>query len=191
VKIAALVSLLVLAGSVGAADTALKAGVFDPPRVAPEISLTASDGTDLKLSRYRGKVVALGFGFTHCAYVCPTTLASLAKARKKLGAAARDFQVVYVTVDPERDDPARMRAYLANFDPAFVGATGTAQQLEKVRRDYGITATRVASNDPANYAIDHSSFVYLIDREGKLRAMMPYGRSADDFANDVAILLKK
>ena len=121
-------SLLVFAAPIGAAQ--LKAGVFDPPRAAPDFSLKGSDGSELKLSRYRGKVVALGFGFTNCEFVCPTTLATLAKARKKLGAAAGDLQVVYVTVDPARDTPQRMREYLAAFDASFIGATGTPAQLE-------------------------------------------------------------
>src|SRR5207253_6060485 len=100
---ALLLSLLMFAGAVHAADGELKAGVFDPPRAAPDFALRGSDGAELKLSHYRGKVVALEFGFTSCEFVCPTTLATLASARKKLGDAANDFQVVFVTVDPERD----------------------------------------------------------------------------------------
>ena len=183
--------LMLLAGAVYAADGRLKAGVFDPPRLAPDFSLSGSDGAELELRRYRGKVVLLGFGFTSCAYVCPTTLSTLAKAQKKLGPAARDLQVVYVTVDPERDSPERMRSYLSAFDPRFVGATGTPEQLTQVRQAYGIVAAKKLGKDPAVYAIDHSSFVYLIDREGNLRSLIPYGRSADDYAHDVAILLKK
>ena len=187
---ALLFALALAAGATQAADT-LKAGTFDPPRVAPEFSLKGSDGTDLTLSRYRGKVVVLGFGFTNCPEVCPTTLATLAKVRKKLGPAGDDLQVVYVTVDPQRDNPERMRSYLAVFDPTFVGATGAAEDLEKVRQDYGITATVIRSKNPAIYGIDHSSFIYFIDREGRLRALSPYGRNAEDIAHDVAILLKK
>ena len=159
----------------------LKGGVFDPPRAAPDFSLDGSDGRALELSRYRGRVVALGFGFTHCEYVCPTTLSTLAKARKKLGAAGKDVQVVYVTVDPERDSPEQMRGYLAGFDPSFIGATGAPDRLKKVREEYGIVAS----------GKDHSSFVYLIDRAGKLRALMPYGHSAEDIAHDMAVLLKQ
>jgi len=175
---------LAFATSVHAAD-ALKAGVFDPPRVAPDFSLKGSDGSELRLSRYRGKVVLLGFGFTHCPEICPTTLATLAKARKKLGAGANEMQVVYVTVDHERDTAAQMSAYLKMFDASFIGGTGTASQLKKVRDEYGVTAAKT------NDGFDHSSFVYLIDRDGRLRALSPYGRSADDVAHDVAILLKK
>lgn len=184
-------SLLVFATPVDATEGQLKAGVFDPPRVAPDFSLKGSDGSELKLSRYRGKVVALGFGFTNCEFVCPTTLSTLAKARKKLGAAASGLQVVYVTVDPARDTPQRMREYLAAFDASFIGATGTAAQLESVRKEYGIATLKKPGKDSAHYALDHSSFVYLVDRTGNLRALSPYGSSSDDIAHDVAILLKK
>jgi protein SCO1 len=178
-------ALAICAAAAHAADGQLKAGTFDPPRMAPDFTLEGSDGTKLTLGEYRGKVIVLGFGFTHCPQVCPTTLSTLAKARRKLGASGDGMQVVYVSVDPQRDSPARMRAYLKEFDPSFIGATGTAQQLAKVRGDYGIAARKVGSG------FDHSSFVYLIDRAGRLRALSPYGRSADDLAHDVAILLKK
>src|SRR5262245_2405427 len=106
--LALLPSLLFLTVAVSAAeDTIFKAGTFSPPRPAPDFSLRGSDGAELKLSRYRGKVVVLGFGFTSCPDVCPTTLAVLAQARNKLGASANEMQVVYVTVDPDRDRQRR------------------------------------------------------------------------------------
>jgi protein SCO1/2 len=160
--------------------------------VAPDFSLQGSHGAQFKLSQYRGKVVVLGFGFTSCPDVCPTTLAVLAQARKKLGGIGDELQVVYVTVDPERDDALHLRNYLAAFDPTFIGGTGTAAQLASVRQAYGIVATKKAvEGNPSDYLIHHSSFIYLIDREGRLRALMPYGRTADDVAHDVRILLNK
>ena len=182
--------LLFLTAAVGAADNAnFKAGAFSPPRQAPDFSLRASDGGELKLSRYRGKVVVLGFGFTSCPEICPTTLAVLAQARKKLSVSADEVQVVYVTVDPERDDTERMRKYLASFDPTFVGGTGTAEQLAAVRLAYGI----VAEKKPfaSGHTVAHSSFTYLIDRDGSLRALMPFGHTADDYVHDVKLLLNK
>ena len=160
------VAALALA-ALGANDASLIAGTFDPPRAAPELGLAGSDGATLSLERYRGVVVALAFGFTSCPEVCPTTLAVLAQARKKLGAKAGELQVVYVTVDPERDDAARLKQYLAGFDPSFVGGTGTDAQLAAVRRDFGIQAEKRASADGATFS--HSSFIYLIDRGGELR----------------------
>jgi protein SCO1/2 len=166
---------------------ALKAGVFDPPREAPAFSLQSSNGGTLALRDYRGKVVILGFGFTLCTEVCPVTLATLKLARSKLGPDATDVQVLYVTVDPERDNATRMQQYLHAFDPTFVGGTGTDRALAAVRKDYGITAEKHGTG--SNYTVAHSSFIYLIDRQGRLRALMPYGRSADDYVHDLKILL--
>ena len=172
-----------------AAAAALRTGTFDPPRDAPEFSLQGSDGKPVRLAAHRGKVVALGFGYTSCPDVCPTTLADLAKARRKLGSAGADLQVIYVTVDPERDDAARLRDYLASFDPSFLGATGAPAALADVRKAYGIQASRTGKG-PA-YFVHHSSSVYLIDPAGKLRAMMPFGVSVDDIAHDVKALLAR
>jgi protein SCO1/2 len=180
--------LLVASGPAHAAGEAgLRAGVFDPPRAAPDFSLRGSDGAELRLSRFRGKVVILEFGFTSCPDVCPTTLGALARAREQLGADGDALQVVYVTVDPERDDAERLRTYLAAFDPTFLGGTGTAEQLSAVRNEYGIAASR--NDSGRSYSFSHSSFTYLIDREGSLRALMPYGHTPDDYAHDVRILL--
>jgi protein SCO1 len=181
-------SALLFARSATAAETGkLKAGVFDPPRAAPELALQSSNGGALSLAAYRGKVVLLGFGFTTCPKVCPTTLAVLAAARKRLGEQGRQVQVVYVTVDPERDDAPRMRSYLTAFDPGFVGGTGTPAQLAAARASYGVTAQR--KDVGGSYFYAHSSSVYLIDRKGLLRGMMPYGRAPDDYAHDVRVLL--
>lgn len=168
---------------------ALKAGTFSPPRQAPDFSLQGSDGRELRLSHYRGKVVVLGFGFTSCPDVCPTTLATLAQTWRNLGVRAADVQVVYVTVDPERDVAGRMDKYLRGFDSTFVGGTGTAEQLASVRKDYGVQAEKKKFGD--SYTFAHSSFTYLIDRSGKLRALMPYGHSPDDYVNDLTALLKE
>lgn len=171
-----------------AALPALRAGVFEPPRAAPDFTLPGTAGGPLSLRDWRGKVVVLGFGFTHCPEVCPVTLATLAAARKQLGADAADVQVLWITVDPERDDAARLRAYVTAFDPSFVGATGAEAQLAAVRKDYGIAAARVRkAGQPDSYS--HSAFTYLIDRQGRLRALMPYGHPAADFVHDLRILL--
>jgi protein SCO1/2 len=165
----------------------LKAGEFLPPHPAPAFRLRGSDGAELNLERWRGKVVLLFFGFTNCPEVCPVTLATLTQARKALGARAGDVQVVYVTVDPERDSPQRLALHLKGFDPSFVGGTGAPESLAAVRKAYGVVANKVVT--AGGYGVDHSSSVFLIDREGRLRAMMPYGRSAADYVHDVQLLL--
>jgi protein SCO1/2 len=170
-------------------SAAFKGGTFDPPRPAPDFALQGSHGSTLKLSQYRGKVVALYFGFTHCPRICPVSLANLARAFAKLGAAASEVQVIFVTVDPERDTPERMREFLDFFNPSFRGATGTSQQLEAVERAYGISARKTISQiKKVGYEVHHSSSIYLIDREGKLRVLMPFGKSVDDLVNDIRLL---
>jgi protein SCO1/2 len=166
---------------------ALKAGVFNPARAAPDFSVRGSDGVALTLSHYRGKVVVLGFGYTSCHNVCPATLAVLAQAHRQLGALGSQVQVIYLTVDPERDSPERLKQFLAAFDPTFVGGTGSAAQMAAVRTSYGVTAEKVGTG--SDYGIAHSSFIYLITREGKLRALMPFGHKADDYVHDISMLL--
>lgn len=183
--VAAVVSLA--AQAAGIPPPALKAGVFDPPRQAPDFFLQSSAGGELRLSRYRGQVVVLAFGFTSCPQVCPTTLAVLAQARKKLGAAGDGIQVVYITVDPERDDAVRMKKYLGTFDSSFIGFTGTPEQLARVREHYGVFAEKKSFGN--DYSVAHSTSVFLIDRSGRIRALMPYGRSPDDYVHDLRILL--
>lgn len=170
----------------GGASATLKAGAFTPARIAPDFILSGSDGKPLKLSSYRGKVVLLGFGFTSCAAVCPTTLATLRQVRTRLGSQAGDVQVIYITVDPAHDSPEVMRKYLALFDPGFVGGSGSSSQLAAVRQQYGVMARQVAGPDGK---FTHSSFVYLIDPQGRLQALMPFGRQADDYVHDVRLLL--
>ncbi len=184
-------ALLALQSLSNAAPLGLKAGVFEPARMAPDFTARGSDGKELKLSSFRGKLVVLEFGYTSCVDVCPVSLAMLAQARKQLGALASQVQVIYVSVDPERDTPERMRHYLGAFDPAILGATGTPEQMARVRKDYGISATKKIIDAGKNeYVIGHSSYLYFVDRDGKLRAMLPFGRSAGDVAHDAAILLK-
>lgn len=184
--------LLVLSPALMAAPAAipaLKAGVFEPAHAAPAFKLPGSDGRELSLARYRGKVVLMSFGFTNCAAVCPTTLATLAQARQALGTAADAVQVLFITVDPERDDAARLKAYLAPFDASFIGGAGKPEVLAAMRRTYGVVANKVPMSE--GYAVDHSSSTFLIDREGKLRALMPYGREARDYVHDLKLLLAK
>lgn len=185
-----LLMALVLAAPAAAA-AAMKGGVFDPPRAAPEIVLPSSKGGQFKLSAYRGKVVVLEYGYTHCLDVCPVSLATLTQARQKLGALAADVQVVFITVDPARDDAARLRTYLKPFDPSFIGVTGTGKQIDALLKDYGISASkRMVEGSKTDYTMHHSSYLYFIDRNGMQRALMPFGRPADDIVHDLQLLLK-
>jgi protein SCO1/2 len=182
--------LLVVVAAVDAAEQGFKSGVFDPPRAAPDFTLAGSDHAPLTLSAFRGKVVAVVFGFSYCQKVCPTNMAALSRVATELGAAARDFQVVFVTVDPERDSPDRLAEYLAFFDPSFRGATGTEEELGKVRAAWGITAERELSTDQQlKYQVHHSSSVFLVDRAGQLRLLVPFGQPPEAIVHDIRLLL--
>lgn len=172
-------------------EEGLRCGTFEPPREAPGFALTGSTGKPFQLSDYLGRVVILEFGYTFCEEVCPVTLSRLTEVYKKLGPAARDLQLIYITVDPERDNPNRLREHLAAFNPSFLGATGAPADLEAVRKAYGVIARHVKSpNQALPYAVDHSSSLYLVDRQGKLRGLVPFGTPADDIAHDLALVLK-
>lgn len=182
------VSLIALTTQANAVE--LKSGVFDPARAAPDFSLPGSHGSEFTLSQARGKLVVLGFGFSHCPDICPMTLAKLAQVRKDLGARAEEIQVVYVTVDPERDTVERLRTYMAHFHSSFIGLTGSVEELAAVRKAYGIIAAKEVHHD-GNYEVHHSSYLYLIDRQGLLRALVPFGKTADDIVHDINILLQE
>jgi protein SCO1/2 len=174
-----------------AAEHGLRSGTFDPPRDAPGFTLDGSNGSKLSLHDYLGKVVIVEFGYTYCEDVCPITLAHLTEAWRKLGSAAADVQLVYVTVDPARDNPERLREHLTTFNPSFLGATGAPDDLQAVLKAYGVVAKQVASKNKAlPYAMDHSSSLYLVDRQGKLRGLVPFGTPVDDIVHDLNFLLK-
>ena len=188
-RASSLTVLLALSLTAHADAPQLKAGTLSPPMTAPALGLEGTDGQPLDLARYRGKIVLLAFGFSNCGEVCPITLATLAGARRKLGAASADVQVVYVTVDPERDDAAQMRRFLGAFDESFVGGVGTRAAIDAAQKSYGISSTRKRNAD-GSYSIGHSSSIYIIDRAGRLCAVMPYGHPVDDFVHDLKILLR-
>lgn len=173
-----------------AANPALKSGVFNPPRMAPEFSLPSSQGGQFTLAEQRGQPVVLSFGFSNCPQICPMTLATLADVKHQLGALADQVQVVFMTVDPERDSAEQLRTYLANFHPDFIGLTGAPEELAQVRAAYGITAQR---EDQAGgyYEVHHSSYIYLVDRQGQLRSLVPFGTGPNDIVHDLKILLQE
>jgi protein SCO1/2 len=161
------------------------------PRPAADFALKTSEGSEFRLSQYRGKVVLLHFGYTFCPDICPTTLAELAQVRAQLGQAATQVQVVFITVDPERDSPERLRSYTAVFDPTFIGLTGSAEQLAAVRQAYEVVAEKqVVPGTSAAYLIAHSAYVYLIDPEGRLQQRFPFGTSMiNDITEAIQTLL--
>ena len=171
----------------------LRSGAFDPPRPAPDFALPATSGDEFRLRRYLGKVIVLTFGYTSCPDVCSTVLAELAQVRERLGNAAKRVQVVYVSVDPERDNPARLRGFTEQFDKTFLGLTGPMDQLAPVWKAYGVSVVRreLPGSKPPTYLIHHSASVFLIDAAGRLRVMAPFGTPSEDVLHDIRTLLKE
>ncbi|MGC3988511.1 MAG: SCO family protein [Chthoniobacteraceae bacterium] len=155
----------------GAADDFHYSGQRIPPNTpASDFQLTDQDGNRFSLSAEKGKVVVLFFGFTHCPNICPTTLARLASVVHGLPAGQqRKVQVVFITLDPERDDVAAIKGYVPFFDPSFIGLTGSTTEIAQVAKDYGVSyektmqSSQVAAN---NYTISHSSYTYVVDPAG-------------------------
>jgi protein SCO1/2 len=172
------------------ADEKFRGGVLEPAHPAPDFALTASDGSTFRLHEQRGRVVVLFFGYTFCPDVCPLTLSQMVQVRSQLGAGAARMRVAFITVDPERDTVARLRTYVGAFDRSFLGLTGDSDAMARVRQAYGVVAEKHAvAGTKAAYLIDHSAFVYVVDPDGRLRLMFPFGMSIDDMAHDIGLLL--
>jgi protein SCO1 len=162
----------------------------EPYPVAPEIELTRANGTRFRLSETRGKVVALFFGYTSCPDVCPTTMAELKQALEKLGNKADLVQVLFVTVDPQRDTPERVQEYVSHFNSSFVGLSGSESDLAKVWNDYGVFVEIVDGASAAGYLVNHTARVTLIDQQGNLRVSFPFETPVEDVVHDLNLLLK-
>jgi protein SCO1/2 len=155
-----------------------------------ELRLTGHDGKPRSLADFRGKVVVISFGFTHCPDVCPTTLADLAAAVKQLGGEASQVQVLFVTVDPKRDTPELLRQYVPAFHPDFIGLTGDEAALERARKEFHVYAqVRAPKPGEEAYSVDHSAHMYVVDRQGKLRLLLPPGSPPAAIAADLRVLL--
>jgi protein SCO1/2 len=173
------------------AEQGLRSGTFEPPREAPGFILDGSNGKKVSLRDYLGKVVIVEFGYTNCQTVCPVWLSNLSDIFSRLGSASHDIQLIYVTVDPKRDSPERLREHLAMFNTSFLGATGSPADLEDVRNAYGAFAEQVKSPNPGpGYVVDHSTSIYLVDRQGMLRGLVPFGTPVENIRHDLKFLLK-
>jgi protein SCO1/2 len=156
---------------------------------AKDFHLPDTDGKMRSLADFKGKVVALFFGYTQCPDVCPTTMAELSEAKKQLGADGDKLQVVFITVDPERDTPKVLKAYMANFDPTFIGLVPTPEQLAQVAKDFKVYYKKAEGATPTSYTMDHSAATYVYDPEGHLRLYARYGNGPQVMASDIKKLL--
>lgn len=163
--------------------------LLDATSEPADFTLNSSLGRPVSLADYRGKHTLLYFGYTFCPDVCPTTLADLRMMMTALGDKAQDVQVLFVSVDPERDTPERLAAYLTYFDPSFVGLTGTPQEIEPIASKFGIFYQKHEADSAANYLVDHTSVVVVVDPEGRPRLVFPHGTSGEQMAEDMGKLI--
>lgn len=166
--------------------------VMQSPQPAYSFTLTGPGDQPVSLEDLRGKVVLLFFGYTSCPDVCPTTLYEMRAMLDALGNRAAQAQVVFVSVDPEKDTPQRMQAYLANIDSKerLLGLTGDLDTLNEIAAQYGIFFQKRIISETGAYLIDHTATVLLVDGEGYLRVVYPYGTSGEAIAADVRYILK-
>ena len=155
-----------------------------------DFRLTDHNGNVRTLSDFKGKVVVLFFGYTHCPDVCPATMSNLATAMEKLGPDAARVQVLFVTVDPERDTPPVLQQYLSSFNPTFLGLSGNAQATKAVTKEFKIVAQKQPGEAAGHHTVDHSTGTYIFDTNGKLRLYVTSDKDADVFAHDISELLK-
>jgi protein SCO1/2 len=157
---------------------------------AQDFRLTDHDGRTRSLADYRGKAVLLFFGYLQCPNFCPITLARLAEAMQLLGADAQRVQVLFITVDPERDPPQALKEYVTNFNPAFVGLHTTPAATPELALKFRVYYRKVPGATPDNYHIDHAVFSYAYDPTGRLRLRLSDSLSAADIAADLRRLLR-
>lgn len=157
---------------------------------ATGFSLTDQNGQVRTLKDFAGKVVVVFFGFTQCPDVCPTTMSELAQVKKLLGADGDKLQAVFVSVDPERDTPEILKAYMGNFDPSFVALRPTPAQLADLAKDFKVFYKRVDGKTSGSYSMDHTAGSYVFDGNGKIRLFTRYGSGVEMLASDVRLLIK-
>ena len=158
---------------------------------AKDFELTDHNGQVRHLRDFAGKVVVMFFGYTQCPDVCPTSMAELAEVKKALGPDGDKLQGIFVTVDPARDTPELLKAYMGNFDPSFLALYTTPEKLSALAKDYKVYYKKVEGKTPTSYTMDHSAGSYVYDTKGQLRLFTRYGSGAPALTADIKLLLKE
>lgn len=166
--------------------------LLDSPAPAADFALPGEDGRMVRLSDFHGRLALLYFGYTSCPDICPTTMSDLARAVTALGDQASEVQVIMISVDPERDTPAIVAAYARNFNPAFIGLSGTLDQVTAAATPFGIYFEKTPGSSQAlGYLVNHTSTVTVVDRQGYVRLVWPYGVLPADMASDLRYLMAR
>ena len=188
---AALLGAAALAGCdrAGNAGAAFKGIDITGADYARDFDLPDAQGQRRRLADFKGRVVVVFFGFTHCPDVCPTTMAELAAVKAALGADGDRVQGIFITVDPERDTPELLRAYLGNFDKSFVALRGTNEETKALAKHFKVFYAKVPGKTEGNYTIDHTAGSYVFDAKGAVRLFTRHGTGADALKSDLQLLL--
>ncbi|HTD06054.1 SCO family protein [Undibacterium sp.] len=157
---------------------------------AKDFALTDHTGKPRTLADFKGKAVVMFFGYTQCPDVCPTTMAEMATVMKQLGPQADKVQVLFVTIDPERDTRALLASYVPAFDPRFLGLYGDKAATEKVAKEFKVFYQKVPGNTPDSYTMDHTAGSYVFDPQGRIRLFLRHGQGAEPIVHDLKLLLQ-
>lgn len=153
-------------------------------------TLTGADGKSVSLNDYSGKIVFIYFGYTFCPDICPATLANVGQALRKIGEdKASQVQTIMISLDPERDTPEKLAEYVAHFHPSFIGITGSQDELAKVTSLYGIFYEKHVEAGATGYLIDHTATLLVLDRQGYLKLVFPFGVTSEEIADDLEYML--
>ncbi len=155
-----------------------------------DFTLIDHNGHRMQLSDYEGKWVILYYGYTFCPDVCPTTMMQLGRMMPLLGKKAKDVQVFMISVDPERDTPERMKEYVTYFHPSFIGLTGTPEEIADAAAPFGIYYKKKEVEGASGYLMDHTASVTVLDPQGRVRLIWPYGTTAEEMAEDLLHLMR-
>jgi len=184
-------SLLVLLASCSPNLASFKSIDLTGADYAKGFSLLDFNGKNKTLADFSGKVVVVFFGYTQCPDFCPTTLTEFTEVKQKLGSQGDRLQAIFITVDPERDQPDLLKEYMGNFDPTFLALIPTPEQLEVLAKDYKIYFKKVPVKNSKSYTMDHSAGTYIYDTSGRLRLYARYGLGPQSIAEDIGLLLKQ
>ena len=170
-------------------DYSYQGSLIDPPVPAADFELTNQYNEKFRLSDHQGKLSLIFFGYTNCPDVCPVTLSEFKKIKMHFNQREEEINFIFITVDPERDTSNRLKVYLQNFDPKFIGLTGERDLLESVWESYGVYEARQDLGSAAGYLVDHSARVYAIDKNGNWRLTYPFGMDTEKLIQDIEHLL--
>lgn len=190
VRLPALMALIMLLVLTAACEKKPESKLPRYEKIGGKFTLAGQNSQPVSLSDFKGKALLIFFGFTNCPDICPTTMLTLKRVHTQLGERAGQLQVVFITLDPERDGPKQMAEYVAHFDKSFVGLTGSLEQIREVAKRFSVFFKKNDAGSAAGYLISHTDVIYLIDQEGTTRGLYQAKDPVEKMLGDVKSLLE-